>query len=153
MRLWINLLVFLIIICGSVNIGFSKNIGSFGKAFTVKKKNKLSNIISHYKLFKNKTVLVGGTVRKVCVKMGCWMNLSDGKQEVRVTFKDYGFFVPKKILNKKVEVEGVLLKKIEKESQTRHYLEDEGKSKKEIQKIVGDRIVYHFVANGVKTVK
>jgi Domain of unknown function (DUF4920) len=41
------------------------------------------------------TVLVEGTVRRACSHKGCWMELApaDGPG-VRVTFKDYAFFVP-----------------------------------------------------------
>lgn len=40
-------------------------------------------------------VLVEGTVRQACSRKGCWMELAaaDGPG-VRVTFKDYAFFVP-----------------------------------------------------------
>ena len=151
---YISFVLFVLLMMSSYsNLCFSKEITVFGKEITLKSKNNLAEIIKNYKSYKDKTVLVGGVVEKVCIKKGCWMNLKDGDKNVRVTFKDYGFFVPKDLLNKVVEVEGVLVKKIETQSQTRHYLEDEGKSKKEIEKITGDRVVYHFVANGVKAVK
>ena len=36
-----------------------------------------------------------GKITDVCVKKGCWMKLDMGNDKVvRVTFKDYGFFVP-----------------------------------------------------------
>ncbi|MBK6732010.1 MAG: DUF4920 domain-containing protein [Bacteroidetes bacterium] len=39
---------------------------------------------------------VKGTVTSVCQNKGCWMKLDLGNGEsMRVTFKDYGFFVPK----------------------------------------------------------
>ncbi len=43
-----------------------------------------------------KTVSVEGKVRKACDRKGCWMELAslDKGPGVRVTFKDYGFFVP-----------------------------------------------------------
>ena len=34
------------------------------------------------------------TIDEVCQMKGCWMTL-ESDQKVRVTFKDYGFFVPK----------------------------------------------------------
>jgi hypothetical protein len=40
-------------------------------------------------------VLVEGTVRRACSHRGCWMELgSSGTAGLRVTFQDYGFFVP-----------------------------------------------------------
>ena len=42
----------------------------------------------------SQTVKVKGTITQVCKKKGCWMALVDGERWARVTFKDYGFFVP-----------------------------------------------------------
>ena len=40
-------------------------------------------------------VLVEGTVRRACSRKGCWMELAPAAGPgVRVTFKDYAFFVP-----------------------------------------------------------
>ena len=57
-----------------------------------------------------KTVLVEGVVRRACSKMGCWMELapSEGGPGVRVTFKDYGFFVPTDSAGAKARVQGRL---------------------------------------------
>ena len=59
-----------------------------------------------------KTVALEGTARKVCTKKGCWMELAaanDAKANgVRVTFKDYGFFVPLDSAGSQVKLEGVV---------------------------------------------
>ena len=57
-----------------------------------------------------KTVLVEGVVRRACSQMGCWMELapSEGGPGVRVTFKDYGFFVPTDSAGAKARVQGRL---------------------------------------------
>lgn len=41
-------------------------------------------------------VLVEGVIRRACQQRGCWMELAPagGGDGVRVTFQDYGFFVP-----------------------------------------------------------
>ncbi len=48
--------------------------------------------------FAGKSVIVEGEVRRACSRKGCWMELSTSKDAAapgcRVTFKDYGFFVP-----------------------------------------------------------
>lgn len=43
-----------------------------------------------------RTVTVEGAVKRVCQMKGCWMELApDGAERgVRVTFRDYAFFVP-----------------------------------------------------------
>jgi len=57
-----------------------------------------------------KTVLVEGVVRRACSRMGCWMELApaEGGAGVRVTFKDYGFFVPTDSAGAKARVQGRL---------------------------------------------
>jgi hypothetical protein len=60
--------------------------------------------------FADKQVLVTGTVRAACQRKGCWMELaaSDDKSQpgCRVTFKDYGFFVPTDSMGAQARVEG-----------------------------------------------
>ncbi|CCH01009.1 hypothetical protein FAES_3000 [Fibrella aestuarina BUZ 2] len=93
---------------------------------------------------------VEGTVESVCQMKGCWMKLktADG-QTMRVTFKDYGFFVPKDISGKTVVVEGVAKQTTTPVSELRHYAEDAGKSKEEIAKITEPEKAITFVADGV----
>lgn len=74
-----------------------------------------------------KTVRLEGRVRKVCERSGCWMELaaSDKGPGVRVTFKDYGFFVPLDSAGKRARVEGVVQVAALSEERARHY-ESEG---------------------------
>src|SRR5262245_4436619 len=39
-------------------------------------------------------LVLEGEVNEVCLRKGCWMTLAAGERELRVTFQDYGFFVP-----------------------------------------------------------
>lgn len=95
------------------------------------------------------SIRVTGSVTEVCKVKGCWMMLRDGKSKVRVTFKDYGFFMPKNLVGRKVALEGVLTEETLTEKDARHYAEDAGKSAKEIAAIVGDQKEYSFEATGV----
>ncbi|HLM46267.1 MAG TPA: DUF4920 domain-containing protein, partial [Myxococcaceae bacterium] len=67
--------------------------------------------------------------RKACEKKGCWMELAtaaDAKDPgVRVTFKDYGFFVPLDSAGSQARVEGVVQVAELSESRAKHY-EGEG---------------------------
>ncbi len=66
-------------------------------------------------------------IAEVCQMKGCWMTLKDetGKS-VRVTFKDYGFFVPKDASGRKVIIEGVASVSDLDEATAKHYAEDAG---------------------------
>ncbi len=93
---------------------------------------------------------VEGTVEDVCKMKGCWMKVKTGDgQTMRVTFKDYGFFVPKDIVGKTVVVQGVAETTTTSVADLRHYAEDAGKSKEEVAKITEPEKSLTFVADGV----
>jgi hypothetical protein len=60
--------------------------------------------------FEGKEVQVEAKVRKACEKKGCWMELAPTEKGpgVRVTFKDYGFFVPLDSAGSTAKVEGTV---------------------------------------------
>jgi hypothetical protein len=74
-----------------------------------------------------KTVQLEGKVRKACERKGCWMELAaaDKGPGVRITFKDYGFFVPLDSAGSTAKVEGVVKVAALSDETARHY-ESEG---------------------------
>ena len=88
-------------------------------------------------------------VNEVCQSKGCWMRLSIGDEEAMVKFKNYGFFMPKNIVDKEVIVHGkAFVAEISIEEQ-RHYAEDAGKSEEEIAVIIEVEKTLSFEADGV----
>jgi hypothetical protein len=72
------------------------------------------------------------------------------EQNAHVTFKDYGFFVPKDSQGEQMLVDGVaFIEKTDVET-LKHYAEDAGKSEAEIAKITEPEMNYRFIATGVK---
>jgi hypothetical protein len=108
----------------------------------------LATALTNAPKYLEKSFQTTGEVKKVCLKKGCWLTLSDKTQEVRVTFKDYGFFVPQEIMGKKVILQGILQEKVLNESDLRHYAKDEGQPIPPDQKVVSKKIL-QFVADGV----
>jgi hypothetical protein len=93
---------------------------------------------------------VMGTVESVCQAKGCWMNVKlDNGETMRVTFRDYGFFVPKDITGKTVVFEGDAQNKIIPVAELRHYAQDAGKSPAEVANITHPKQELTFVADGV----
>jgi len=88
-------------------------------------------------------------VNEVCQSKGCWMVLDMGKDEAMVKFKDYGFFVPKDIAGEEVIVEGVAFVAEVSVEEQRHYAEDAGKSKEEIEAITEPKRTLSFLSSGV----
>jgi len=70
----------------------------FGGKIESKAEAPLTRVLANPGEYQGKTVVVEGTVRRACSRKGCWMELSSSKDPAapgcRVTFKDYGFFVP-----------------------------------------------------------
>ncbi len=94
-------------------------------------------------------VKFASTVKDVCQKKGCWMNLEMGDAETMVRFKDYGFFMPKDIAGQEVIVSGkAYVEEMSVEDQ-RHYAEDGGKSAEEIAAITEPKRTLAFEADGV----
>lgn len=89
-------------------------------------------------------------VDEVCQAKGCWMtlNLENGDQ-VRVTFKDYGFFVPKDIAGKEVIVNGKAFVEETSVEDQKHYAKDAGKSAEDIAAITAPKKTFAFEADGV----
>lgn len=86
-----------------------------------------------------------------CTMKGCWMDvkLPDGKP-MKVRFVDYGFFVPKKGLEgKRAILQGTASRETFDVATLRHYAEDAGKSKEEIEAITEPKHVLTFLAEGV----
>jgi hypothetical protein len=132
------------------NLSFGQKYDSFGE------KIKPNGAITTGELAQKATqkdiveAKVTGEVESVCQVKGCWMKvkMSDG-QTMRVTFKDYGFFVPKDIAGKTIVFEGNAKTKTTSVDELRHYAEDAGKSKDEIAKITEPKTELTFEANGV----
>ena len=74
----------------------------------------------------NETVRVQTRVAKVCQKKGCFFIAQDGATTVRVSFRDYGFFVPTDIGGKTVLLEGSLVRVERSEEQAEHLASDLG---------------------------
>jgi len=91
-----------------------------------------------------------GEVEAVCQVKGCWMTLKKPDGNVmRVTFKDYGFFMPIDIAGKTVVVEGEAKVDTTTVEMLRHYAEDEGLPQEEIDKITEPEVDVTFIADGV----
>ncbi|MEB2775277.1 DUF4920 domain-containing protein [Algoriphagus sp. D3-2-R+10] len=93
---------------------------------------------------------ISGEIKEVCTKKGCWltMDLPNG-ESMRVTFKDYGFFVPTTSQGYPIILEGVAVLTETDVKTLRHYAEDEGMSKEEVDAITEPKREITFEAVGV----
>ena len=125
--------------------------GKYGADLSETKAIKANNL---EKTMKGKEALqlkLEGEISEVCQMSGCWMIVDTGNgNEIRVTFKDYGFFVPKDAGGKKATFEGEAKMETVDVATLKHYAEDAGKSKEEIAAITEPETKLTFVASGVE---
>ena len=89
----------------------------------------LSAVLQSAEQYRDKTVIMEGLVRRACSRKGCWMELAASSDKAspgcRVTFKDYGFFVPTDSAGARAKVQGALsIHKVE--PQWVSHMEEEG---------------------------
>lgn len=123
---------------------------TFGDKITADGAVPAAKVSEKMKTLDSLQIKVTGTVSSVCQKKGCWMQMDiGGGKTMRVTFKDYAFFVPKDISGKTVIVDGYAYKNTTSVAQLRHYAQDAGKSKAEIEKITEPETSISYEARGV----
>lgn len=138
---------YLIIFCLSTQFAFA---GLWGKKPALTEAQNLKTAIANMEKTKDKEILVKAKVGKVCEKKGCWMSLENAKKDIRVTFKDYDFFVPLSLVGKEVLVQGKLLEHTMSEGEARHYARDAGLDPDKVKTPLKE---YRMVATGVQLTK
>lgn len=99
--------------------------------------------------YEGKDILLTARIAKVCQKKGCFFIVQHGPDSVRVTFKDYGFFIPSDSGGKTVTLAGTFSRKPLSREEAIHHAEDLGEP-------VPDTIPeyqYTIVATGVSIPK
>jgi hypothetical protein len=92
-------------------------------------------------------VKVDARISQVCQKKGCFMIASAGDRAVRISFKDYSFFVPTDTGGKTVTLTGTFIERELSEKQAAHFREDAGNDTIQAGK------VYEIVADAVSIPK
>jgi hypothetical protein len=129
---------------------------SYGAPLTLASpRAKLSTLLERPSEFAGKTITVQGKVRRACSRKGCWMELAETLTSqspgCRVTFKDYGFFVPTDSEGARATVEGEVILKQVPRSRVAH-LEAEGATF-EHKNPDGSASEVQLVATGVELIR
>lgn len=78
--------------------------------------------------YQGEAVLVETPIAKVCQKKGCFFVAQHGADTVRVTFADYGFFIPTDSGGKTVTLAGTFARKPVDKAEADHMAEDLGEA-------------------------
>ena len=124
---------------------------TFGEKLSDAKAEKATSLSDKMAGKETMQVQLKGEIKEVCQMKGCWMTVDAGNdQDIRVTFKDYGFFVPKDAGGKPVVFEGEAKFETIDVATLKHFAEDAGKSQEEIDAITEPETKLTFVATGVE---
>jgi hypothetical protein len=84
----------------------------FGAPITAAPELVLADVLRAPERYENQAITVEGHVRSACTRRGCWMEVATSGDPAlpgcRVTFKDYGFFVPTDSAGASAKVQGTL---------------------------------------------
>ena len=100
---------------------------TFGAPLPAADAMSLAAVIEDADRYADADVQITTRVKQVCQKKGCFFVAQDGPHIARVSFKDYGFFVPTDISGRTVTLHGVLKRKEITEAQAKHFSEDAGR--------------------------
>jgi uncharacterized protein YdeI (BOF family) len=107
----------------------------FGAEVTTDKAVTVEDMVKSLEAGKKTDVKVEGVVVEVCAAEGCWLRMKNGEGNIMVRMKDHKWFVPTALNGKKVVLEGTAEIKETTVAMLKHYAEDAGKSKEEIEAI------------------
>ncbi len=108
----------------------------------------LSALVEEGDGYLGEPVQVTARVSQVCQKKGCFFIAQEGNAVIRVSFKDYGFFVPTDISGRRVTMVGELVERELSEEQADHMNEDLGDPD-----AMQAGVVYEIVATSVRVPK
>lgn len=140
------LMVVLLAACGSNDIA-----GTYGdETITSEGAFPASEVLAKLTEGDTLDMKVKGNVSAACQAKGCWMSMDLSEDEsMTVTFKDYGFFVPKNTGGHEAVISGKAFIKTTSVAQLQEMARDAEKSEEEIAAITEPKKAYHFIADGV----
>lgn len=119
----------------------------FGAPLPEGEASTLAALVADAEAMNGQNVLVETEVVQVCQKKGCFFIARDGEATARITFRDYGFFVPTDSVGKQVVLAGTFERRAITAEQAAHYAEDLGEAPAEAME---DGFEFAIVADAVR---
>ena len=94
-------------------------------------------------------VKVTGKVKEVCKAEGCWLKMETADGSMMIKMKDHKFLVPLSMNGKTIVVDGTATLKETSVDMLKHYAEDAGKTKAEIDAITQPKKEITMQAKGI----
>ena len=136
--------------CGRQTTENAATTGWFGEEFEVTETITPAQVAGLMDANSSNEFIVEGTIQECCQKKGCWMKVDMGNGEsMRVSFKDYGFFVPLDAGGKTMIMKGVAMYETIDVDFLKHLAEDANATQEEIDAITEPELALTFEATGV----
>ncbi|MEO6325199.1 MAG: DUF4920 domain-containing protein [Thermoanaerobaculia bacterium] len=136
---------------GVMPVKVAPGVQRFGKPLTAESTATavtIAQLVAAPDTYAGKTIRTEGRVATVCTQKGCWMTLGESGKPIRVTFENYGFFVPKNSAGTMATLEGVFKVQSLPEATAKHYAGETQGGKPEA--IRGAQQELSIVASGVE---
>ncbi len=155
-----NTRIFLAIMATALIFSACKNdpYETFGQDFEITKDTlsarQMDDLFDELDFHDTALVVFNSKIDAVCQKKGCWMEVDlDEGYVARVTFLDYGFFVPLNAAGSDAIIYGKAFWKSDSTAEKRHYAEDAGEEFDEEELDEDEDYAPHIIALGVKIKK
>jgi hypothetical protein len=114
----------------------------------------INEVLAAMRRHPDQNLTVKGKVSQVCQTEGCWLEMADeGGETIIVRTKSHDFTVPKDLAGKTIYLNGSAHLDTTIVEVLKHYAEDAGKSKTEIDSITKPSIDVVIEANGIAVLK
>ena len=129
---------------GDANTGMT-----FGEKITADNAIPANDLVAKLQSTNTLDVKVTGKVVEVCKAEGCWLRMETAYGSMMIKMKGHAFFVPLSMNGKTIVVDGTATLKETSVAMLKHYAEDAGKSKAEIDAIKEPKKEITMQAKGI----
>lgn len=131
--------------------GEASEWASYGAEFTVTDILPAATVMASPAEYADKEIAIEGEIVDVCQKMGCWLVVTDGKSNLRVTIKDHAFGVDKQSFGATARLQGIMVSKEIDPDMVEHIKGEASKPEEmpEAKLAEGQTTQYEFVASSI----
>jgi Domain of unknown function (DUF4920) len=109
----------------------------------------VTQLLTSARTYTSQPVIVEGLITHECTEKGCWMQVAptETADGMRVSFKNYGFFIPQSMIGRRVRMEGVTKVTTHSKASADHLIAEGAKLQRNAD---GTATEVEFVASGVE---
>ncbi len=112
----------------------------------------VTQLVASARTYTARPVIVEGVITRECTEKGCWMQVAPSAEAngMRVTFKDYAFFIPQSMVGRRARMEGMTKVTTHSKAAADHLIGEGAQLQRNAD---GSATEVQFVASGVELFK